>query len=131
MNELERLISAVPHPEPSELLDHRVSALFSEQRSPRPHPRLPIALAWCATAACVGLIGFYSGRWSAAAAPGATVLTTIPQAATGLAQSAPSSSTIHKIPLRQDQLASLFVQPTTPVAMFGNGAVKIEVSMSP
>jgi hypothetical protein len=65
MNELERLISRLPRPSPSEELDARLSSIVSRpthrevDRDPRRKPVFAVALA------CAAIIGFVLGRHSA------------------------------------------------------------------
>lgn len=131
MNELERLLAAVPRPEPSDQLDQRVNALLAREPPSRPSARWRNALVWCGTTACIGLISFYCGRWSVGAAPGELVQVTKPQAPARPAESSPISDNVLSFPLRQDQLASLFVQSAAAETMLGTGPVRIEVSTSP
>jgi hypothetical protein len=69
MNELERLIAALPRPEPSEELDHRIDALLAHQPVRAPIRRWSGTMSWIATAACVGGLGFFLGRQSVVVGP--------------------------------------------------------------
>jgi hypothetical protein len=126
MNELERLIAALPRPEPSAQLDDRVNEVLSQHRPTRPNTRWRNTLAWCSTAACIGLIGFVCGRWSISASPDAMVPTPM-----NLARPDSISHTVLKIPLREEQLGRMFVQNAEPEGMFGNKPLQIEVLSSP
>jgi hypothetical protein len=125
MNELERLLAAVSRPEPSRHLDERVNAVLMHEPPGRPGVHWKRAWAWCGVAACAGAIGFYGGRQSVVV-PSASVAATAEMPAPD-----PVSHQIVTVPLRQDQLASLFVQTATPERMLGRGPVRIAVSASP
>jgi len=127
MNELERLLASVPRPEPSRQLDQRVNALLVQESPSRPGVRWRNALALSGVAACAGLIGFYWGQHSIVAP---TLNVAIP-AHVRPSEPDPASDNIVTIPLRQDQLASLFVKTGPPERMLGRGPVKIEVFSSP
>jgi hypothetical protein len=117
MNELEKLIAALPRPEPGERLDQRIDGLLAGQ----PALRRRIPLAWPAMAACIGVFGFFLGRQSVA------VLT--PQPATIAAPQV--ADRVTTIPLNKDQLAGLLLRPAPREGMFGRGPVMIEISKTP
>lgn len=125
MNELERLLVGVSRPGPSRRLDERVNAVLMQEPPGRPGVRWKRALASCGVAACAGAIGFYGGRQSVVV-PSASVAATAEMTAPD-----PVSHQLVTVPLRQDQLASLFVQTATPERMLGRGPVRIAVSASP
>ena len=131
MNELERLLAAVPRPEPSRQLDQRVNALLVQEPRSRSGVRWRNALVLSGVAVCAGLIGFYCGQHSIVAPPVNVAMPAQIPAHVPPSEPDPASDNIVTIPLRQDQLASLFVQTGPPERMLGRGPVKIEVSASP
>lgn len=131
MNELERLIANLARPEPTAKLDERVNAVLSRTPASMPRPRWQSTLILCGTSACIWLIGFYLGRQS--------VRSTIESTANRLsgsvldpgAETVRSSANVTRTPLREDQLAGLFLRPGVREGMLGNGPVTIEISTSP
>jgi hypothetical protein len=131
MNEIERLVSAIGRPEPSQRLNERIQALFAPDRDRRRVSRWRMAIAWCGTAACVGLLGFYLGRQSAIVQlPPEHVSTATPSSHPPDRASLIPASVVN-IPLRDDQLAGLFMPREPREGMLGRGPFKIEVSTSP
>jgi hypothetical protein len=128
MNELERLIAALPRSEPSENLDERIGALLAHQPVRSLIHRWNGKLAWIATAACVGAIGFYLGRQSVVVVTVPTTLTAAAPTADLPLGVAPVATHVTSVPLGADQLAKLFVSPASREGMFGKGPVTIEVS---
>ena len=130
MNEIERLLAAVPRPDPSQQLDRRVNNVLSQQRLSRLRIRKNL-LAWCGTTVGVGLICFFMGRLSIQPTLGWTAIKTAPSEPRRLAKSDARSATVLNLPLRQDQLASLFLQTAAPEGLLGKGPVIVEVSALP
>ena len=131
MNELERLIAAVPRPEPGEKLDQRIDALLAHPPIRSSTRRWKSTLAWTATAACVGAIGFYLGRQSVVRMPPETAVIAAAPASDSPLEVAPVATNITSVPWDADQLAKLFVGPTGREGMFGKGPVTFEISPSP
>jgi hypothetical protein len=140
MNEIERLIAAVHRPQPSEWLDETIHALLAwrpqlAQREPAKRSIWKAAAAQLATAACVAAIAFYAGRLSGLdtkSAPGA-IAQPVPlsQPKESPSRAGASASSVVSIPLRDDQLASMFVHTSGGEGLLGRGPVKIDVSLSP
>jgi hypothetical protein len=135
MNELERLIAGVERPGPSANLDERIKALFIRVPPGPQNPRWKGTLMSCATAACVGILGFYLGRQSVAEvvdAQPAAANATAPEALreSGLA-SGNVSSNVLSVPLPAEQLAGLFVSRGSQEGLLGKGPVRIETFTSP
>jgi hypothetical protein len=130
MNELERLIAALPRPEPGEQLDQRIRTLLARQPVPLQIRRSSATMAWIATAACIGAIGFFLGRQSVVVGP-------MPTAVAGAAPASdppavtPDAANITNIPLNEEQLAGLLARPAPREGMFGRGPMTIEVSKTP
>jgi hypothetical protein len=135
MNEIERLIAAVPRPEPGEKLDQRIHALLAHPPVRSPIRRRKGMLGWLASAACVGLLGFYLGRQSVVAPLPAelvsTAVTAVAPASDSPPKVAPVATKITNVPLDPDKIAKLFVGPVGRERMFGNGPVTVEISTSP
>ena len=131
MNELERLIAAVPRPEPSEKLDQRIDALLAQPPVRAPIRRWSGTMGWVATAACVGALGFYLGRHSAIQALPHAAVTAAAPASDPPPKAAPVTAKVTSVPLDADQLAKIFVSPTPREGMFGKGPVTFEISTSP
>lgn len=132
MNELERMIAAIYRPEPSDELDERIERLFAPNNYSRPpHSRWRSALALLATAACVGTLCFYWGRQSVIATAD-TAHVTIHRPAIDPPPEAPSATgNVVGIPLREDQLAGLFIRSSEREGMLGKGPVTVEIFSSP
>ncbi|HEV3416769.1 MAG TPA: hypothetical protein VG056_08160 [Pirellulales bacterium] len=130
MNELERLIAGLARPEPSDRLDDRIQAMLAqEQVRPRVSP-WRIAISWCGTAACMGVLGFYLGRQTAIAQPAPAPVTSTAQSIDRPVETTTVPVTSVSIPLRADQLAGLFMPPAIHEGMLGRGPVTIQVSTS-
>jgi hypothetical protein len=130
MNELERLIAGLPRPEPSDQLDNRIHALLAQGRARPLVSGRRIAVAWCGTAACVGVLGFFLGRQTAIAEPAPAPVTATAQSIDRPVENPSAPVTSVSIPLRADQLAGLFMPPAVHEGMLGRGPVKIEVFTS-
>jgi hypothetical protein len=131
MNDLEQLIAGLARPEPRDGFDQRIRALLNQKRTRSRMSAGKIALAWCGSLACVGIVGFSLGRLSA-------IAQTTPQQVTVAAPSSDSPNrtstnpaSVVNIRLREDQFAALFLPPGHSEGMLGKGPVKIEVSTSP
>jgi hypothetical protein len=130
MNELERLIAAIPRPEPGTALDARVGALITAERSRRPRLGREGWLALFATSACMGVVGFALGRQSEQSAPEPRAIH--PAVAAQLVnENASIPGNITLVRLREDQRAGLFVRPGAGEGMFGTGPVTIETLTTP
>jgi hypothetical protein len=131
MNELERLIAAVERPEPGHQLDHRIRALFVPPHVRSSKPRWTNALVACAAALCIGVLGFFLGRQSigSSADPLPAIASTSQRHSR--ANGTPLATNVQKIPLSENQLASLFIRHSHREGLLGNGPVTILTSTSP
>jgi hypothetical protein len=130
MNELERLIAAIARPEPSGTLDERVQAILAHEPPGIRTIRWRSALVWCCASACIGLIGFCLGRQSVGLTMGSPTVDSAALSADHHVEAAPGSPNIMKTPLREDQLAGLFLRAGIGEGMLGTGPVTIEISKS-
>jgi hypothetical protein len=131
MNDIERMIEAISRPAPSKSLDERIQALLAPEPIQSRTSRWRDAFAWCATAVCIGLVGFYVGRVSVRTQPASAPVTTVAPPSESPSQSSPSPATVVNIPLPDDQLAALFVRPSPREGLLGKGPFTLEVSRSP
>jgi hypothetical protein len=130
MNEIERMISGLPRPEPSDNLDDLVRVLLAHQQVRSRVSRRTIAIAWCGTAASVGILGFFLGRHTAVAQSTPALVTSTAQSNDRRVESPSEPVTSVRIPLRADQLAGLFMASPVHEGMLGRGPVTIHVSTS-
>jgi hypothetical protein len=130
MNELERLIAGLARPEPSDRLDDRIHAMLAQAQVRPRVSRRRVTLAWFATAACVGVLGFFLGRQTVIAEPALAPVAATAQSIDRPVEVSPAPVTSVNIPLRADQLAGLFMPPAVHEGMLGRGPVKIEVFTS-
>ncbi len=128
MNELERLIAALPRPEPGEKLDQRIDDLLARQPVRLPVARWKSTGAWIATAACIGVLSFFLGRQSVAVSPAQAAVIAAAPAANLPLQVAPVATQVTNIPLNEDQLAGFLAHPAVREGMFGRGPMTIEIS---
>ena len=131
MNEFERLIAGVARPGPSPNLDDRIKALFARDLPVPRSPRWKSAFLSSATAACVGILGFYLGRQSVVEVVDARPAASNATALEALRESKSASSNVLSIPLPADQLAGLFVSRGSQEGLLGKGPVRIETFTSP
>ena len=127
MNELERLVAAIVRPKPSTSLDMRVKTLLDQTPAPPSRARWRRVATLCASAACIGLAGFYLG-WES----GWRARSTDPQTPTiAQATGSPAAPNSTHIPLTDDQLASLFMRSASHEGLLGRGPVEIQIPTSP
>ena len=132
MHELERTIAAILRPEPSPALDERIGGLLAASHCVRPpRSRRSGALTLLTTAVCVGAICFYWGRQSKLATVDSADARIRTPAKDRPPRSISEAGNVVRIPLREDQLAGLFVQPTDGEGLLGKGPVTVEVFASP
>jgi hypothetical protein len=131
MNELERMIAAIEVPGPSDQLDERVRATLAARRAQEPSRRMRDMLAMLGASACIGLIGFVLGRQSVAVPPVVGQPTSTLSVSDEPALQPATQPQIVRVPLRDDQLASFFVQPAAREGMLGRGPVRFDVTTSP
>jgi hypothetical protein len=131
MNELERLIAGVERPAPSTKLDDRVHALFAREPLRPRRFRWHRSLMSCASAACIGMLGFYFGRQSVVAVADVRPAAASASGLQPAPESAPDSANVMRVPLPADQLAGLFVPRGGQEGLLGKGPVRIETFTSP
>ncbi len=132
MNELERVLAAVPRPEPSDQLDQRVNALLApgSHSSPRVEMRWKSIGVLAGATLCAGVLGFYCGRLSVGTAPEKLAVTVGAPNQGRRSAATPEAGKVLSVPLEPHQLSGLFV-PSAAEAVFGNGPVYVEVTTSP
>jgi hypothetical protein len=128
MDELEKLISRIARPQPSDELDRRVEAIL-RHANPRPARRQwKYAALLCGTAVCAGAIGFALGSQTAlhlARPPEGSLA-----ALSGVEREEESSQTVDSL-LSEEQLASLFMRSAAQEGLWGAGELQIETSTAP
>ncbi len=128
MDELEKLISRIARPQPSEDLDRRIQAILRHANPPPARRRRAYAASLCGTAACAGVIGFVLGTQSALDT--APVPPGSPSAMTDVEPSKENWQMVDTL-LSEDQLASLFMYPAAREGLWGVGELQIETSTAP
>lgn len=131
MNELERLIAAMDRPEPSSRLDDRVHALFARPQLRSNKPLWTNALVACGAAACIGVLGFFLGRQSNSSSADPLPAIASSSQRHPRASAATLATNVQRIPLSENQLASLFIRHSHREGLLGNGPVTILTSTSP
>ena len=144
MNELEKLIASLAPSGPSRELDERIDKLLTSTVHRTSSLPWKWHGAWLATAASIGMVGFFIGRQSAAvASPSVTVAsrpTVVPQqnvvgqkvSEVVVSPVLPSADArVMHIPLRHEPLASLFESFDASEGMLGNGPLKVVISNEP
>jgi hypothetical protein len=136
--ELERLIAAARPVGPGEELDARVREallappLFAPKRDEQRLSRR-LSLAVAASVFVAGGIGFLCGRLSAQ--PTASDLVSTDAQPPAVAVEGPEEravpASVTTMPLHDERLASLFLQPRSREGLLGAGPVRVEISQRP
>jgi len=117
MNELERIIAGLARPTPGSELDRSIDRLLTEAGKPRHR-----TWAWLALAAGIGGLGFFLGRQSVNVAPVSTAgFVTAPE---------PNPQRLVVVPLREQELAGVFLRAPAAEGLLGRGPIAVQVSTS-
>jgi hypothetical protein len=139
MTDVERLIADAAEPGPSAQLDARIHELFASDvpaaiRPPRGRREWATLLA---TAACVGMVGFFLGRASvpgrATIPPSAAVVAEVPppgKPVVAESTRSPQPEPSVRMALTKEQLATFFARPSGREGPFGDIATIVTRSSS-